>query len=35
MHVQTFLFAFTLFVALGVVLSLALSSMADSSRHFD
>ncbi len=33
MHVQTFLFAFTIFVALGVVLSLALSSMADSARN--
>jgi hypothetical protein len=33
MHVQTFLFAFTIFVAFGVVLSLALSSMADSARN--
>jgi len=33
MHVDTFLFAFGIFVAFGVVLSLALSSAADSSRH--
>jgi len=32
MHVQTFLFAFVVFVALGVVLSLILSSVADASR---
>ncbi|GMQ99768.1 MAG: hypothetical protein BMS9Abin18_0593 [Zetaproteobacteria bacterium] len=33
MHVQTFLFAFGLFVVFGVVLSLLLSNVADSARH--
>jgi len=32
MHVQTFLFAFVLFVVFGVVLSLILSNVADSAR---